>query len=400
MRDSAEILGFFESRLDPALLLLQRLVEMESGSADKRGIDRLADFLAGEFLGRGADAEVITVQERGNIVRAQWHASAGSRPVMVLGHMDTVWPAGEVGRRPFRISRGCAYGPGIFDMKGGLLLCLLACDAFAQGRVSPGRDVVFFFTSDEEIGTEAGLPFLRAQAAECDAVLCLEPPLPGGKAKTFRKGISEIKLRVRGIPAHAGLDHEKGANAIIELARQLLRLQGLTDYARGITISAGTVRGGSAVNVVPAEAEAMIDFRVATAADGTWLEAQLRSWKPFDSRCTLEWTRGSHRPPLERTPAVASLFETAREVAGSLGMDLGEGPSGGGSDGSFTAAMGVPTLDGLGVEGDGAHAVDEHVIVADIPRRAALLACLVQSLGAAQQGCPGDRQPRTGLVDQ
>jgi glutamate carboxypeptidase len=198
--------------------------------------------------------------------------------------------------------------------------------------------------------------------------------------KTFRKGVGHFGLRVSGVPAHAGVDHQKGASAILELSRLVVRLQGLTDYARGITVNVGKVSGGTASNVVPPHAEAEVDFRVSSVADAAWLEAEVRGLQPEDPRCRIEVTGGLNRPPLERTPPVVELYERARSLAARLGMELGEGPTGGGSDGSFTAAWGIPTLDGLGVEGDGAHAVHEHILVADFPRRGALLAGLVRSL--------------------
>jgi len=299
---------------------------------------------------------------------------------MSLGHLDTVWPCATFAARPFRLDLGRAFGSGVFDMTGGLLVCILACQAFREKKIDPGKDVVFFFTSDEEIGTESGFAHLKSEAPACRAVLCLEPPLPGGKAKTFRKGVGEYRLLVEGVAAHAGVDHEKGANAIVELSRLVIQVQALTDYARGITLNVGKIGGGSATNVVPARAEANVDFRVATHEDSRWLQAQIHALKVADPRCILHIEGGLKRPPLERTPGVVDLFEKARHIASCMGMDFGEGSTGGGSDGSFTAAMGIPTLDGLGVEGDGAHALHEHIVIEDIPRRAALLAQLVRMI--------------------
>jgi glutamate carboxypeptidase len=395
MSDPRALIAFFETGLEDAVALLGRMVGFESGSEDKNDVDRLGEFLAGEFRLRGAEPTIIPVATRGNILKVEWKTGSAVPPVLVLGHLDTVWPAGTIRERPFRVTGDRAFGPGIFDMKSGILLCLLACEALRHDA-KVGSDVVFLFTSDEEIGTEAGLPILQSEAQSCGAVLCLEPPLLGGNAKTFRKGVGDITIRVEGRASHAGLDHEKGANAIVELARHLMELQGHTDYDRGLTVSVGKIRGGSAVNVVPAEAEAAIDFRFATLADGEWFQQHVRDIQPHDSRCALHVSGGINRPPLERTPAVVELFETAREIARSLGMDLGEGPSGGGSDGSFTAAMGIPTLDGLGVEGANAHGINEHVFVSDIPRRAALLTLLVQSLGMRHEsGCRATGGPRT-----
>lgn len=371
---------YYRSSLDASLEILRKLVELESHSLDKAGVDALGRFLAVEFEARGAEVHVLPQSERGNLLKAIWKCGNPGAPVMMLGHLDTVWPRGASAARPFRIERGRAYGPGVFDMKGGILLCLLLCQAFQENKIDPGKEVIFLFTADEEIGTGSGLPHLKSEAAACRAVLCLEPPLPGGVAKTSRKGVGEFRLRVKGVEAHAGVDHEKGANAILELSRLVIQLQALTDYNRGITLNVGRIRGGSATNVVPALAEAEVDFRVPTLADERRLEEQVRSLKLADPRCILQMDGGLNRPPLERTPAVAGLFEKARLIASGLGMRFEEGSTGGGSDGSFTAAMGIPTLDGLGVDGDGAHALHEHIVIDDIPRRAALLAELVRRI--------------------
>jgi glutamate carboxypeptidase len=275
---------------------------------------------------------------------------------------------------------GKAFGPGVFDMKCGLLLCLMICQAFHTAKVDPGKTVIFFFTSDEEVGTTVGLPLLKPVAESCRAVLCLEPPLPGGKVKTFRRGVGDFRLRVTGVAAHAGVDHEKGASAILELSKMVLHLEAMTNYARGITINVGKFTGGTISNVVPAFAEAEVDLRFSSAADARALEQSFRSLRPSDSRCILEIDGGINRLPLERTPAVVSLYEKARSIAAEMGWDLGEGGTGGSSDGSFTAALGIPTLDGLGVDGDGAHAAHEHIHTHDIPRRAALLCRLIGEL--------------------
>jgi glutamate carboxypeptidase len=380
MKKQDPLLDYFRSNLKDSLELLAAMVSLESHSHDKPGIDALADFLAGEFGSRGCEAEVLSEVTQGNVLKAVWRGKTREKPLVMLGHLDTVWPRGSLTGRPFRIEDGKAYGPGVFDMKGGILLCLLVCQHLKAGEIELEKDIVFLFTSDEEIGSRAGLPYLEAVARNCEAVLCLEPSLPGGKVKTFRKGVGEFHIRVQGIPAHAGVDHEKGANAVLELSRLVVKLQNFTDYARGITVNVGRVRGGTASNVVAANAEADVDFRVPTVADGRWLEEQIRALKPSDARCSLDIQGGMNRPPLERTAEVIALYQKARSLATSLGMELGEGSTGGGSDGSYTAAMGIPTLDGLGVEGDGAHAVHEHIVVDDIPRRAALLCKLVRRI--------------------
>jgi glutamate carboxypeptidase len=369
----------FKTLLPEAVRLLKILVECESHSLDKAGVDCLASLLARELDFRGARAQILTCSSRGNALRAEI-GSTGPAPVLFLGHLDTVWPQGTTAHRPFRVNAGRAFGPGVFDMKAGLLLCLLLCDAIRSRWVEARRPVRFLFTADEELGTETGLEHIRSAANGCAAALCLEPPLPGGAAKTSRKGVGVLTVRVKGISAHAGVNHEQGANAIVELSRQLVRIQGMTDYTRGVTLSVGTVKGGLTSNVVPDAAEASVDFRVSTLEDADELMHALRALQPVDSRCALEIEGGLNRPPLVRSAAISALFEIARDAAAASGFLLGEGGTGGGSDGSFTAAMGVPTLDGLGVDGDGAHAEHEQVLIEDIPRRAAFLSRMLSAL--------------------
>jgi glutamate carboxypeptidase len=375
-----ELLQHFQDRLDRDLPLLRRLVELESHSLAKEGVDRIAGWLAAEFEARGAVVETIPFRESGNALLARYQSGNSAKPVMFLGHLDTVWPVGTIADRPFRIQEGRAYGPGIFDMKAGVFLCLLVCHALHQRRVIPDRDVVFFFSPDEETGSVGCLESLERTARTARAVLCLEPPLPGGKAKTSRKGCGTFHLQVSGVEAHAGLEPEKGASAILEISRLILRLQHMNRWDRGQTVQVGTVHGGSAVNVIPGSARAEVDFRFTSLAEGRRLERRIRGLRCHDPRCAVKIEGGISRPPLERTPAVARLYEQAKGMANRLGMDLGEGDSGGGSDGSFTAALGIPTLDGMGAEGDGAHAGHEHVVISDLPRRAALLTMLAQGI--------------------
>lgn len=380
MSSLAELFEYFRDKLDDSLALLQRLIGIESHSRDKQGVDTLAEFLAKEFQKRGAEVELLPDATRGNGLKAVWRSGIEGKPVLLLGHLDTVWPPGTVAARPFSVQEGKAYGPGTYDMKAGILLCLLVCQALNEKKLDPGKDVAFFFTPDEEIGSAAGLRHLKPVTTSCRAVLCMEPPLSGGGAKTFRKGVGTFRLRVEGISAHAGGDHAKGANAIVELCRLVVQIQEMTDYARGITASVGTITGGTASNVIPAEASAEVDCRVCTVEDWQRMEERIRSLRPLDPRCTLYVEGGMNRPPLERTEAVLSLYQKAKAVAAELGLDLTEGSSGGGSDGSFTAAMGIPTLDGLGIEGDGAHAVHEWIDIGNIPQRAALICGLIRAI--------------------
>jgi len=297
--------------------------------------------------------------------------------------MDTVWPVGTLDRRPFRADDGRLHGPGVLDMKAGLALAAMAVRALAaEPDGLPGR-IVMLVTADEETGSASSRAVIEAEARASRAVLVLEPALPGGALKTSRKGCGDFVLRVSGRAAHAGIEPERGVGAISELARQIARIEALEDAAAGTTINVGVVRGGSRPNVVAAEAEALIDVRVANASEAARITGALRALEPVDARAALAVTGGFERPPMERSAAGAALFGLARDVAADLGRTLGQGGTGGGSDGNLTAAIGVPTLDGLGAVGGGAHADDEHVMIADLPWRAALLAGLLRRILAS-----------------
>ncbi len=375
--DAGNLKRHFEGKLDSCLSLLKTLVELESFSCDKPAVDAIGAFVHERLAGLGIQSVIHAHPERGGCISASWRGRGKAGPVMLLGHLDTVWPAGTVAARPFRVANGRAYGPGIFDMKSGIALSLMVAEALAEGVINASGEVRFFFSSDEEIGTETSLPWLRESAQGCRAVFCLEPSLADGAAKTSRKGVGNFLLRVRGVASHAGVAPEKGANAIVELSRQLLELQKLNDAARGTILSPGLIRGGVAVNVVPEDAAAEIDFRFVNPSDGNAIERRISKLLPFDGRCILTVEGGVNRPPLERTEAVARLYREAQKIAHGLGAPLGEGTSGGGSDGSFTAHWGIPTLDGLGVRGSGAHARDEQIEISDLSFRAALLCGLV-----------------------
>jgi len=300
----------------------------------------------------------------------------------VLGHLDTVWPVGTLAARPLRVEHGRHYGPGVYDMKAGLALAMLAIRALADSPSGvPGRTIVLV-TTDEETGSAASRAAIEREAAASDAVLVLEPPLPGGGLKTSRKGCGEFVVRVTGVAAHAGIEPERGASAVSELARQIPRIEALSDTASATTVTVGTVRGGMRTNVVPASAEAAIDVRVASAAEAERVAAALRGLTPVDPRTRLEVSGGIDRPPMVRSAGVAALFALAQQVAAELSRPLAEGGTGGASDGNFTAALGIPTLDGLGAVGGGAHADDEHVTIADLPWRAALIAGLLRRIPA------------------
>lgn len=354
------------------------LVRRESPTTDKAAADICGGELAARLAAMGARVTVLPRTDAGDHLRAEF--GSGPRQVLVLGHFDTVWPVGELERQPLRREGGRLYGPGAYDMKAGLALGMLAVRALAASPEGlPGR-IVFLCTSDEETGSASSRGIIEDEARRSEAALVLEPSLPGGAVKTSRKGCGQYKLRVSGVAAHAGIEPERGASAIHELARIVAALPYLADADRGLTVNVGTIRGGTRPNVVAASAEADVDVRVMSLADAAEVDAAFQALRPHDPRTTLDITGGFERPPLERTPAGAALYELARAAAAELGQNLGEGASGGGSDGNFTAALGVPTLDGLGAVGDGAHAVGEYVDEAELPRRAALVAGLLRRI--------------------
>lgn len=376
-----EILRFCESQSAWVRDTVAKLVLLESPSDDKAAVDRCGGLLAQMLQGAGAEVTRSLQSARGDHLCARWAPSdedARGRQVLLLGHFDTVWPVGTLERMPLREDDGRLYGPGVFDMKSGLAVSLLAIRAL--GAIGGAESVSLLWTTDEEIGSATSRALIEETARGSRAVLVLEPSLPGGGVKTSRKGVGEFELLVHGVSAHAGLDPGKGASAIHELARQVLALEALQDPARGITVNVGVISGGSRPNVVADRAAARIDVRVHRMEDGVRLERAIRALQPTRTHVRFEITGGVDRPPLERSPAVVRLYERAREVAAALGQDLSEGPAGGGSDGNFTAAIGVPTLDGLGPRGDGAHAAHEHVIIDDLAWRAALVAGLIQAL--------------------
>jgi len=360
--------------------LLRRLVAIESPSTDKAAVDRLGELLALSFEQVGATVERRRTSDYGDHLRAEF--GRGERdPLLVLGHMDTVWDLGTLRDMPFRVEEGRAFGPGVFDMKGGLVQLVFALKALGELGSSGGVRVVALINSDEEVGSPSSRELIEEEARRSRAVFVLEPSLPpDGKLKTFRKGVGVFQLSIRGRAAHAGLDPEKGVSAVEELARQIQTLHQFNDLGRGITVNVGVAHGGTRVNVIAAEAFAEIDLRVATVSDARRLEEKILGLKPFLRGAEVRVSGGIDRPPLERTEAVVLLFEHARRLAQELGFQLGEGPAGGGSDGNLTAALGIPTLDGLGAVGDGAHAPSEQLILAELPRRSALLARLMQTL--------------------
>jgi glutamate carboxypeptidase len=359
--------------------MVSTLAALESPSTDRDAVNRCGTEIAARLHDLGGIVTRLPGGVRADHVRADF--GTGRRRVLLLGHFDTVWPIGQIGRMPVREEDGRLHGPGVFDMKAGIAIAMLSMRAISAFQSERYAAVTMLWTTDEEIGSESSRGAIERIAGECDAVLVLEPSLPGGAAKTSRKGVGEFEVTVHGVSAHAGIDPTKGASAILELARQIIAVQSLQDLDRGLSINVGRIEGGSRTNVVAELARATIDVRVQTMADAAAIERTLRALEPANRATRLEISGGVNRPPLERTPAVVALFELAREAAHELGQELKEGATGGGSDGNFTAAVGVPTLDGLGPRGDGAHAQHEHVEIDDLPWRAALLTTMLSRLG-------------------
>ncbi len=356
--------------------LLVDLVAIESPSTEPAAVAALAARVALELRAAGLATDLVPVTGGGPILRAR--GGAGDRPVMLLGHLDTVWPMGTIVTRPVRVQDGRLTGPGAYDMKAGLVVAVFALEALHElGGMPP---VTVFFTPLEEVDCAPYCALMESEMRACRAVLDFEPAWPGGAVKTARKGSGSFVLRAHGRASHAGADLSRGANAILELARQCLEVSRLTDAERGVSANVGVIRGGVRSNVVPDLAEAEIDVRFPTWDDGRRVEVALRGLVPHDPAVTLSLGGGLHYPPLERTPAVASLFATAAAVARDMGLALDEVSTGGASEASFAGALGLPTLDGLGADGDGAHAEDEHVVLSSVPERAALAAGLILSL--------------------
>lgn len=374
---------YFGSRQSELLSFVRELVETESPSGDEAGSDAVVSVLenAARSISSVTSVERIPGKDFGYHVRIDAFANAGeAAPIVILGHTDTVHPRGAIAERPWREEGNRIYGPGIFDMKANCALALELLRACEAMNLNPGRPVTLLFTCDEETGSPSGRAVVEQTAKNAHAVLVLEPPASGGRVKTARKGTGMFTIEVHGRAAHAGLDPEKGVSAVLELARQTVRLHDLADPAKGTTVSVCVVQGGTHSNVIPAEARAEIDVRFTSSAEASRIENEFNNLKPFDEQAQVVVKGGINRPPLERTTKVEALYEQARSLAALLDFDLGEASVGGASDGNFVGALGVPVLDGLGIEGDGAHAAHEHIVVDSIPIRGALLAGLIASL--------------------
>lgn len=368
-------------RKEPALIeVARKLVLAESPSDSKAAVDACVSIAA--EIGRGLGGRIKRHRQRsyGDVLEMRFgpRKRKGQKPVMLLGHLDTVWPAGTLKQMPCRIGDGRLWGPGTLDMKVGVAMALTGVEMLAEANLL-NREIVLLLNSDEEIGSPVSRPITEKLARECSAVFVLEPA-QGLAYKTARKGTGNWRVDIRGVAAHAGVDFEKGASALRELGRVIETVSEWTELKRGLTVSVGVAGGGSKTNVIPAEAFAEVDVRIAKMSDGPRIERRFASLKASDKRCALEVTGGINRPPMERTRGTVRLFAQARALAAELGFVLVEAATGGASDGNFTSALGIPTLDGMGAVGEGAHASHESIVLEHLASRTALLAgMLVQS---------------------
>ena len=366
-------------RKQPAMIrLIRQLVRLESPSGEKAAVDACVALATSHARALGGHVQFHRQSGFGDVLEARFGPktkSTSAKPTLLLGHLDTVWPLGTLETMPCRVGEGRLWGPGSLDMKAGVAMAFTAIEILTEAGVL-GREIVLLLNSDEEVGSPVSRPIVERLAAGCAAVYVLEPA-QGLAYKTARKGTGIWRIDVTGVAAHAGVDFEKGANAIHELARVIETVSGWTDLKRGLTVSVGVIGGGTKSNVIPAHAWAEVDVRIARKADGLSIERKFAALKPVDKRCTLSVIGGINRPPMERTRSTVRLYRQARELAAELGFALNEASTGGASDGNFTAALGIPTLDGMGAVGEGAHARHESIILEHLAPRTALLAGLL-----------------------
>jgi glutamate carboxypeptidase len=377
---SEAILAAARERLPVTLDLLQHIVSFESPTSEKQAVDRLVNYLEQQAITRGGRVERIAQERWGDLLVVRFgDISPSVRPMLVMTHIDTVWPLGTIERLPWNISDDRVTGPGIYDMKASVAMMLTALDILRD--LSLMRPIVWLINTEEEVGSPVSRPVIERLALESELVLCLEPPVPPhGSLKTQRKGVGMFRMEVEGRASHAGADHEAGISAIEELARQVQWLHAMTDYERGTTVNVGVIAGGTQRNVVAAHAEALIDLRVTTMAEAEAVVAAILDAQPFTEGAVVRVDGELNRPPMERTDAIVAAFKRAQEIGESIGQSLTEASTGGGSDGNFTAAIGATTIDGLGCLGDGGHADSEHILVSGLVDRSALLAALLARL--------------------
>ncbi|PYS98158.1 MAG: hypothetical protein DMF63_17215 [Acidobacteria bacterium] len=374
-----QVLDYFNARRDSTVAMIREIVEIESPSYDVERSRLVALWIENEARKLSLDLEIEKIPEKkfGDhiIIRA---FSKREGKILILGHTDTVHPVGTKILNPTRIEDGKFFGCGIFDMKSGIVLMLEALRFFAETGIEPSRSLTILLSCDEEVGSFTGRELVEREAADSDVSFVLEPSA-AGRVKTGRKGTGMFTLKTHGVPAHAGLEPERGASAVLEVAQQIQKLHSLNNIAAGTTVNVCTIRGGTTTNVIPEHAECTVDVRFSSMDEASRIEAAVLDLNSFDERVSIEITGGINRPPMERTAAVAGLFEKARSIGASFDYEVGETQVGGASDGNFIAALGVPLLDGLGIAGDGAHRLDEHILIDDIAKRAALITLMLMS---------------------
>jgi glutamate carboxypeptidase len=377
------LLRYAKTQESEIVSLIGELVECESPSDDKAAVNRFVSLVAERTRDIAKPPKRHRAGAFGDHARVEFVLPGARKEgrVLALAHSDTVWPLGTLRQMPFRRHRGRLWGPGVYDMKAGIAFFLFAVRALRELKIPVRRNVMMQINSDEEVGSPSSRSLTEEAASHSNAVLVLEPAQgPGGHLKTARKGVGDYEIRVHGRASHAGVDFEAGASAVLELARQLQRVAGFTNLARGITVNPGVISGGTRSNVVAAEARAEVDVRIARLADARSLHRRFIGLRPFDSRCSIDVTGGLNRPPMERTAPNRRLYGVAQEAARELGIEIDQAATGGGSDGNFTSALGIPTLDGLGAVGEGAHAPNESIVINRIAERVALLAALLARL--------------------
>lgn len=374
-----DLAALFDARRGSMLEDLESLVIRESPSSESSLVSEVARWVAARLGKSGVTASCVPCAGRGDALLVRLGPERGG--ALLLGHLDTVWPAGTLAEIPFRVEEGVARGPGVFDMKGGVTVAIAVLEALARGDLNAREGVTLFLTPDEEVGSGASRDLLVGEALSRDRVFVLEPSGDGGAAKIARKGTGLVTARFAGVAAHAGLEPEKGASALLEMSRFALYADALQDLPSGSSVVPTVAASGTMSNVVPEQATLSVDFRLWSEAEGERVLAGLRAYRPVDGRVAVTIEGGVNRPPMEPTEASLALYRRAAALAQALGFSLPAVRVGGGSDGNLTASAGVPTLDGLGPSGAGAHARTEHLLVDDLPRRAALLAALLE--GAA-----------------
>jgi glutamate carboxypeptidase len=376
--DATAILNAVAKKKGWLLDTLRELVQQESPSEDRQAVNAAADLVELWSQNLGGRAKRHKQRQFGDVLELRFGpARSPQKPVLLLGHLDTVWPLGTIKPMPWRRAEGRLWGPGVLDMKAGVVMALTAIQTLQHLKLA--RPVILLLNSDEEVGSTISRPITEKLAQESSAVLVLEPA-QGLAYKTARKGVGQYNVQVTGVGAHSGVDFERGHSAILELAKLVQTISGFTNLERKLTVNCGVISGGTRSNVVPSQASAEVDVRIAKASDAAHVDKLFRSLKVSDPHCKLTVTGGINRPPMERKPGTIALFKKARSLAAELGFALEEASTGGGSDGNFTAALGVPTLDGMGAVGDGAHAAHESVVIEHLVPRTALLATMIASI--------------------